>query len=190
MRSRCAEHESQPRRPRLLHLLRDLQRVPRRRAIYFGRRFLDVAQGSLHDAALRRDGGGTVHALVSQSGGRLGSASVGARAGGSRVVDARSMTCSSAAARGSTGTPTGSRPAEPASSCTRTTLCDEYFVPIAVKCIGDPDGFLARLGDRMSADGVPPVRRSSASTSRVTSPFVDTQRRRAALAAATGSHSR
>ena len=31
--------------------------------------------------------------------------------------------------------------------------CDEYFVPIAVKCIGDPDGFLARLGDRMSADG-------------------------------------
>ena len=31
--------------------------------------------------------------------------------------------------------------------------CDEYFVPLAVKCIGDPDGFLARLGDRMSADG-------------------------------------
>jgi len=31
--------------------------------------------------------------------------------------------------------------------------CDEYFVPIAVKCIGDPDGFLTRLGDRMSADG-------------------------------------
>ena len=31
--------------------------------------------------------------------------------------------------------------------------CDEYFVPIAVKCIGDPDGFLARLGDRMSAAG-------------------------------------
>jgi hypothetical protein len=31
--------------------------------------------------------------------------------------------------------------------------CDEYFVPIAVKCIGDPDGFLARLGDRMSAEG-------------------------------------
>ncbi len=31
--------------------------------------------------------------------------------------------------------------------------CDEYFVPIAVKCIGNPDGFLARLGDRMSADG-------------------------------------
>jgi len=30
---------------------------------------------------------------------------------------------------------------------------DEYFVPIAVKCIGDPDGFLARLGDRMSATG-------------------------------------
>jgi len=32
-------------------------------------------------------------------------------------------------------------------------LCDEYFVPLAVKCIGDPDGFLARLGDRMSPDG-------------------------------------
>jgi hypothetical protein len=31
--------------------------------------------------------------------------------------------------------------------------CDEYFVPIAVKCIGDPDGFLARLGDRMSVEG-------------------------------------
>ena len=31
--------------------------------------------------------------------------------------------------------------------------CDEYFVPLAVKCIGDPDGFLARLGDRMSAEG-------------------------------------
>ena len=31
--------------------------------------------------------------------------------------------------------------------------CDEYFVPIAVKCIGNPEGFLARLGDRMSADG-------------------------------------
>ena len=31
--------------------------------------------------------------------------------------------------------------------------CDEYFVPIAVKCIGDPDAFLARLGDRMSAEG-------------------------------------
>jgi hypothetical protein len=32
--------------------------------------------------------------------------------------------------------------------------CDEYFVPLAVKCIGDPDGFLARLGDRMSAEGL------------------------------------
>ena len=31
--------------------------------------------------------------------------------------------------------------------------CDEYFVPIAVKCIGDPDGFLERLGDRMTSDG-------------------------------------
>jgi hypothetical protein len=31
--------------------------------------------------------------------------------------------------------------------------CDEYFVPIPVKCIGDPDAFLARLGDRMSPDG-------------------------------------
>jgi len=33
-------------------------------------------------------------------------------------------------------------------------LCDEYFVPIAVKCIGDPDGFLRRLGGRMTGDGV------------------------------------
>jgi hypothetical protein len=32
--------------------------------------------------------------------------------------------------------------------------CDEYFVPIAVKCIGDPDGFLERLGDRMSSEGL------------------------------------
>ena len=31
--------------------------------------------------------------------------------------------------------------------------CNEYFVPLAVKCIGDPDGFLSRLGDRMSAEG-------------------------------------
>jgi hypothetical protein len=33
-------------------------------------------------------------------------------------------------------------------------LCDEYFVPIAVKCIGDPDGFLGRLGGRMTGGGV------------------------------------
>jgi hypothetical protein len=31
--------------------------------------------------------------------------------------------------------------------------CDEYFVPIAVKCIGDPKGFLRRLGGRMSSAG-------------------------------------
>jgi hypothetical protein len=30
---------------------------------------------------------------------------------------------------------------------------NEYFVPLAVKCVGDPDGFRARLGDRMSAAG-------------------------------------
>jgi hypothetical protein len=33
-------------------------------------------------------------------------------------------------------------------------LCDEYFVPLAVKCIGDPDGFLKRLGNRMTDGGV------------------------------------
>lgn len=32
--------------------------------------------------------------------------------------------------------------------------CNEYFVPLAVKCIGNPQGFLARLGDRMSANGL------------------------------------
>jgi hypothetical protein len=30
---------------------------------------------------------------------------------------------------------------------------DEYFVPIPVKCIGDPDGFLRRLGPRFSNSG-------------------------------------
>jgi hypothetical protein len=32
---------------------------------------------------------------------------------------------------------------------------DEYFVPIPVKCIGDPDGFLRRLGPRFSGSGAP-----------------------------------
>ncbi len=31
--------------------------------------------------------------------------------------------------------------------------CDEYFVPIVVKCVGDPDRFLARFGARMSPQG-------------------------------------
>ncbi len=30
---------------------------------------------------------------------------------------------------------------------------DEYFVPISVKCVGDPDGFVRRLGGAMSAEG-------------------------------------
>jgi len=30
---------------------------------------------------------------------------------------------------------------------------DEYFVPIPVKCIGDPAGFMSRLGPRFSATG-------------------------------------
>jgi hypothetical protein len=31
--------------------------------------------------------------------------------------------------------------------------CDEYFVPIAIKCIGDPDRFQTRFGQRMSSQG-------------------------------------
>jgi hypothetical protein len=31
--------------------------------------------------------------------------------------------------------------------------CDEYFVPIVVKCVGDPDRFLQRFGPGMSTDG-------------------------------------
>ena len=31
--------------------------------------------------------------------------------------------------------------------------CDEYFVPLVVKCVGDPDRFLDRFGGAMTADG-------------------------------------
>ncbi|MES1208041.1 MAG: hypothetical protein ABUS79_19065 [Pseudomonadota bacterium] len=31
--------------------------------------------------------------------------------------------------------------------------CDEYFVPIVVKCVGDPDRFLDRFGGALTADG-------------------------------------
>ena len=59
--------------------------------------------------------------------------------------------------------------------------CNEYFVPLAVKCIGDPDGFLARLGDRMSADGRRRFEALRIDFARYFA-FADTARGRAALA--------